>query len=113
VSGRKPTLGYPSRTEAVLALRKERLSTAAIAQRVGIEPKIVTALEASGKRSRELASDGYRTVLFPPDLLRRLRPFAVRRDVSVNELARRIIEAAVDDGIVDAVLDDCPEEAAA
>lgn len=107
MSGRKPTLGYPSRTEAVLALRRDKLPTSAIAARIGIEPKTVVALEASASRSRVLVSEGYRTIIFSPDVLRRLRPAAAQRDVTVNELVRRIVDAVVDDGLVEAVLDDC------
>jgi hypothetical protein len=106
MSGPKPTLGYPSRTSAVLALRQERLSTAAIAVRIGIDPKTVVALEVSASRSRQMVREGARTVVFPPDLLRRLRPHAARRGVTVNALARCILETALDEGLVDAVLDD-------
>ena len=35
-----------------------------------------------------------------------LRPYAARRGVSVNALARRIVETVVDEKMVDAVLDD-------
>jgi hypothetical protein len=106
MSGRKPTLGYSSRTEAVLALRQEEVPIAEIAARIGIEPKTVVALELSGARSRRLAADGSRTILFPPDILRRLEPHAAQRQVSVNELARSIVETVVDEGLIDAVLDD-------
>lgn len=112
MSGRKPTLGYPSRTEAVLALRRQGLGTSVIAQRIGIAPKTVAALEDSAARSRELVRSGARTILFDPDLLRGLRPHAARRGTSVNEIARRILHAVIDDELVDAVLDDQGEAAA-
>jgi hypothetical protein len=108
----KPTLGYPSRTAAVLALRQQRLTTAEIGARIGIPPQTVAALEASTRRERGLSSasedrgERYRTVLFPIELLRDLRPHAVKRDITVNELARQIVEAAIQGKLVDAVLDD-------
>jgi hypothetical protein len=101
-----PTLGYPSRTAAVLALRSNGMSTEAIAARIGIEEKTVLALEASGKRSRQLVADGGGTILLPPDIMVRLRRVAAHRTMSAGELARRIIEVVLDDGIVDAVLDE-------
>ena len=102
----KPTLGYASRTAAVLALRGEGLSTTSIAARIGIEEKTVIALEASGKRSRQIVAEGGGTILFPPNIMLRLRRVAALRTMSAGQLARRIIEIVLDDGIVDAVLDE-------
>lgn len=105
----KPTLGYASRTDAVIALRRQSLSTNEIAARLGIEHKTVTALEHSAGRPRRRprpAEEMGRTILFPIDILDALRPHAARRGMHVNQLARRIVEQVVDDGIVDAVMDD-------
>lgn len=105
----KPALGYASRTEAVMALRSQRLSTAIIAQRLGIDQKTVTALEHSAGRSKRKprpAEELGRTVLFPIDVLDALSPHAARRGMHVNQLARRIVEQVIDDDIVDAVMDD-------
>jgi hypothetical protein len=104
----KPTLGYPSRTAAVLALRKQRLDTGAIAARIGIAPKTVLSLETSAARTIR-HRDGCRTVVFPIDLLNACTPHAARRGITANELARRIVEAAIDGKIVDAVLDDAAD----
>jgi hypothetical protein len=102
----KPTLGYPSRTAAVLALRAQKLPTAAIARRLGIEPKTVVALECSADRCRQLVADGNQTVLFSGELLEDLCPHAARRGISVRRLIRLIIETVVDHDLIDAVLDD-------
>jgi hypothetical protein len=102
----KPTLGYPSRTAAVLALRAQRLPTDAIARRIGISPKTVVALECSADRSRQLVADGNQTILFSGELLEDLRPHAARRGISVRQLARLIVETAVDHDLIDALLDD-------
>lgn len=108
----KPTLGYPSRTAAVMALRGSGLSIQEIGERIGIRAETVSSLECSARRSRRW-SDGrgarsidLKTVLFEADALTALVPHAEKRGVSANEIARRIVDAAIDDGIVDAILDD-------
>lgn len=106
----KPTLGYASRTAAVAALRSEKCSTEDIAARIGIEPKTVIALETSARRTKQLIADGYRNVLFDGDTMRRLQPHAARRQITVAELARRIIDTALDDKLIDSLLDDLEAE---
>ena len=101
-----PTLGYPTRTAAVQALAANGLHTSEIARRIGIEEKSVSALLCSARRSKRPAEKNGRTVLFPIDILNALRIAAAKRNISVNELARRIVEAVADDGLIDAVLDD-------
>lgn len=106
----KRTLGYATRTDAVIALRSQGLGTAAIADRIGIEPKTVSALEASAARSKRRAlrpaEEQGRTVLFPVDVLNALRRPAEKRGLHANQLARMIVQAVVDGLLVDAVLDD-------
>lgn len=106
----KPTLGYASRTEAVLALRASGLTTRQISDRIGIADATVTALEHSAGRSHKRAArpaeiDG-RTVLFPRAVLDRLGPHAAKRGIHPNSLARLLVETAVDDGLIDSILDD-------
>lgn len=104
----KPTLGYPSRTEAVLGLRREGLSAPQIADKIGIDVKAVAALEASAGRRGGVRrpADRGRVVLLPAETLRALGPAAAQRGITANCLARRIVKAVVADGLVDAVLDD-------
>jgi predicted transcriptional regulator len=105
----KPALGYPSRTAAVLGLRQQGLSTGQIAQALGIENKTVSALELGSSRPRREPAPSTmlgRTVVIPIDVLNALGPHAARRCISVNALARLIISTVVDDGMIDAVLDD-------
>ncbi len=104
----KPILGYPSNSAAVVALRAAGLSTAAIAARLGIKHASVTAFEHSaGRRRPQRPSEAMgRTVLFPVDVLAALGPHAARRNMHPNCLARLIVETVVDEGIIDAVLDD-------
>lgn len=105
----KPTLGFASRTDAVLALRSQRKSTGEIARLIGIKEKTVLDLEYSaGRRKRQSrpSEEFGRTVIFPLDLLARLGPHAAKRGIHVNHLARLIVETVADEGIIDAVLDD-------
>lgn len=107
----KPTLGYRSRTDAVLALRRDGLTDREIADRIGIPAKNVASLAIiSGKARLRPAEQFGRTVLFPIDILERLGPAAVARGITVNELARRIVEVAVDERLVDSILDDLHDE---
>lgn len=107
-------LGYPSRTAAVLAMRQEGLSTSIIAARIGIESNTVTALEASANRQtrkqrREVELPSWNTVAIDNDVLRALRPHAIRRQVTVTTLARQLLATLADDDLVDALLDDADE----
>jgi hypothetical protein len=109
MSGPKPTLGYPSRTAAVLALKADGLKPAAIAEKIGISVAAVAALECSARRwagARSRNPDVCRTVLVPLGILQRLAPAARARGLRRETLAELIIETAVEDGLVDAVLDD-------
>ena len=109
MGGAIETLGYPTRTAAVVALREQGLSTKAIAAKIGIAPKTVSALENSATR---VPAPGNRTrrssnsVEFDYALREQLRRHARVRDVSVEALARLILETVVYSDLVDAVLDD-------
>lgn len=109
----KPTLGYATRTDAVCALRLAGVSTAEIARRIGITAAQVRSLETSRRRC-DAANAGARqhntTTMQPVDLPKlqiiALRGLASRRNLSVDQLVRRIVGAVIDDDLVDAVLDD-------
>lgn len=104
----KATLGYPSRTAAVLALRGHGYSTRQIAEAIGIRESTVSALEHSAARARKPrpAEQLGRAVIFPVDILNALCPHAARRGIAANSLARLIVTTVVDEGMIDAVLDD-------
>lgn len=112
----KPTLGYKTRSAAVVALRQQGLSSAAIADKIGITTATVTALEHSAGRRKKSPSGRAprpseelgRTVLFAVDVLNSLGPHAAKRGMHPNTLARAIVETVVDEGLVDAILDDAP-----
>lgn len=111
MSSPKPTLGYPSRTAAICGMRAQGLSTRQIAEAIGIAPKTIAALEAGSGRARAIRNERPwqelgRAVIVPVDVLNALSRHAARRNMHVNALARLIITTVVDDGMIDAVLDD-------
>lgn len=107
----KPCLGYPSRTAAIHGLRSLGMSTRQIASQIGIAISTVSALECGSSRPRAIrpSEERGRTVVIPVDVLDTLSPHAARRNVSVNHLVRLIVSNVVDEGLVDAVMDDSDE----
>lgn len=105
----KETLGYPSRTEAVLALRRKGQTTREIANAIGIDVKTVSALECSAQRwprhggpvPVRPAFDGISL-----ETRQRLRPHAAARGITVDRLVMQIVDQVAEGGLVDAVLDD-------
>jgi transcriptional regulator len=107
MSSPKPALGFRSRTEAIIVLRSQGLSTQQIATRLEISTKNVTALECSTHRSTKAEQHGRPTPnCFPLSVRQRLRPHAIRRGTSVDRLISEIVAAVAENGLVDAVLDD-------
>jgi hypothetical protein len=103
-----PHDGYPSRTAYLLAKRAQGVGIAEIARQLGISTKNAVALEESARRSRKPrpAETHGRTIVFPLDVFDALRPHAAKRDLTVNELVRRLIEHALDDQLIDSIMDD-------
>lgn len=97
----KPTLGYRSRTEAVLALRDQGLTTGEIAKKIGIPDARVGALEAAARRRGAGSS-----IRFARDELAPLKPDAAARGIAVEDLVRRLVTTIGREKMVDAVLDD-------
>ncbi|MCW3837843.1 hypothetical protein ACFQ1E_17500 [Sphingomonas canadensis] len=109
-----PCLGYPSRTAAVLALRGQGLSSRQIARRIGIEVKTVTALEGAHNNHRkgfERQGRPAGSILVDPAIVRAFRPHAARRGMSAGALIDRMLTIALEDGLIDALLDDNAAEA--
>lgn len=107
MSTSKPTLGYPSRTAAVIGMLAEGFQEHDIARKIGISVSTVSALRCSAERGwPRKPLDRMRTVNFPVSLLQKLAGAARRRGLSREMLAFMIVEQVVDDNLVDAVLDD-------
>ncbi|MDF1778762.1 MAG: hypothetical protein P1V13_22290 [Rhizobiaceae bacterium] len=113
MAGSIPALGYKSRTAAIEALRQQQLSTQAIANRIGIPVKDVRALESSKQRVRRRRAGQARcetvrqkrsSIEIDMDLRQALRPYAVRHEMTIEGLARRILDTVAYDGKVDSVL---------
>lgn len=106
---RKPALGYPSRTDAILALGSRGLGDAEIAERIGMTLSSVRSARSTGRRAAircgQTTPDG-RAVALPIETLRDLRPHAERRGLHVTALVRQLLDLVIADGLVDAVLDD-------
>jgi len=105
MGARKPTMGYPSRTAAVLALRGLGNTDQQIAEMIGIDRCTVSALACASKYKRPIDLM-QRTVRIDNDVLDALRPAAQVRGISVNQLCRRILSTIADDNLVGAILDD-------
>ena len=108
----KETLGYSSRTAAVVALRQKGMTTREIANRIGVEVKTVAALECSAARThhhgtRNVAIGVVGTI--PLNVRQLLRPHAARRAISVDQLIREVVASVAHGNLVDAVLDDAEE----
>ncbi|MBN9600854.1 MAG: helix-turn-helix domain-containing protein [Afipia sp.] len=99
----KETLGYPSRTAAIAALRAQGDSCRQVADKLGVSLGTVAALANSYKR--KIASQN-RTVLFPARVIERLHDPARSRGLLPHELIRQIVETVAEDSLVDAILDD-------
>ena len=83
----KPALGYASRTEAVLALRTQGLSTEEIARRLDIEPKTVSALELSAARRRQVTAADMLDARGIREGVNRLRQQVEARSLPASELS--------------------------
>ena len=102
-----PTLGYPSRREAVMALTAQGLSQADIAARIGIRPSPVAVHCHYLRRGRgDRGHPKFAHLRIERDALAALASHAAARGVTVDVLARRILQAVVDGNLADAVLDD-------
>ncbi len=105
-----PTLGYVSRTDAVLALTRQGLGPREIASKLGIDLDAVYALRASGREriAPRLAPvhRPRRQIEIDTVILTALSRPAAARGVSVTELVRQLLAAIVEDELVAAVLDD-------
>ena len=100
----KPTLGYPSRTAAVVALTGEGLSTREVAARIGISVEAVAAYRSNARRRR--ISGDQRGPSIPREILAELAPAAAVRGMAAGDLAWRLLSVIVADDLVDAVLDE-------
>jgi hypothetical protein len=106
-SGRpgKPTLGYASRTDAVLALRAAGKSYAQISALTGMSENSAKVLKWRAGKAAPRADGMVRTITIAADVLLALRPEALKRHMRSDQLVRRLLDAIVADALVPAILD--------
>lgn len=92
-----PTMGFPSKTAAVLALRGSGKRPKDVGRILNLSRKQVHALEYGSKRG---------TVSFPRDVLSLLTSPAKQRGLSVSGLAIALVATAALDNVIDAIMDD-------
>jgi predicted transcriptional regulator len=101
--GMTPTLGYPSRSAAVAALRKECKSTREIAELIGVSQKVVLAMD---QYNRSKLTRNHQMIKVSPDVYKALVRSSRKRHLRVEQLTNRVLEIIVNDGLLEAVLDD-------
>lgn len=107
---RKPTLGYPSRKDAILGLYDQGKRTCEIAQILGKSQSYIAGVLSEAARTRRNLPDH---VVIDASTLNALRLSAVSRGLTPKQLCQRLIEViAADLSLVDAVLDDREDMAA-
>lgn len=99
-----PTLGYPSRKDAVMALTGAGLSPQEIADKLKIPISTVYNHRTYARGSVRKRVE--RDFSVSTETIEDAEPQATARGISVAELFRRIVEAVIADDLVDAVLDD-------
>lgn len=100
-----PTLGYPSRRDAIQALHEKGVSNQDIETAIGVSGNVVRAVLSQQRHGRKVRSE--RSIALPEAILEDLQPHAERRRISTNELARQLLQHIADeDSLVDAILDD-------
>ena len=106
--GAKPTLGYPSRTAAVMALLDEGLNYDEIAARIGISTNTVRSLE--NDHLEKIAVTRIRCKLVNPhsDYMRKA---ARLRGITASQLAHHLLEIICEDDLLLSILDDGHDDA--
>jgi hypothetical protein len=105
----QPILGYPSKTAAVRDMfDNKKMRRGEIADALDMELAQVNSLlfySKNGKRQIPASNKG-RHVEMPGALFAMAKDHAEKRGITPHELFRRIVSTVLDDGIVDAILDD-------
>lgn len=101
----KPTLGYPSKSAAIVALQEQGWKLREIGDRLGMTERQASSL-ATRYRQREKRKAGERTLVLDPLLHTDLRRHAVHYGTSVEQLVFRLLMVIVSDKLVDAILDE-------
>jgi hypothetical protein len=99
----KPTMGYPTRRDAIIAMHADGKTQKEISTALRVTKGYVSGvLSEAGRTRRTLHS----YVTIPADTLAMIQDDADRRGVHVKELAARLLTKTAQDGLVDAIMDD-------
>lgn len=102
-----PTLGYPTRQEAVEALQAKGLTVGQIAKRIGMTPETVRVTLCHIKYGRKRAE--MRPVLVHSKTMDQLHDEAAARGLNVPELIRLLLGSIIAGDLFNAILDDAEE----
>lgn len=105
MSGPRPTLGYPTRWQAVKALRDAGWSTSSIMEKLDLTATQVRQLDyyILGKTQKPKTT---RTVALTEKTYQRLRNAAKVRGVTSDQLGERVLSIVLTDHLVGAILDE-------
>jgi DNA-binding CsgD family transcriptional regulator len=99
----KPTLGYPTRRDAIINLHQQGKTRREIADLINISMGYVSAvLSEAGCTKRHF----YNLIPIDADVLAMIQPEADRRNMPVKELVKTLIVKTAQDGLVNAIMDD-------
>lgn len=102
----KPSLGYPSRTAAVLALRDQGLCDRVIASRIGISVSTVAALGCARPKAVGRQTGPCVTIQIKGNLAEAIIDEAAARERTAEQLVANLVAAILADDMFDAVLDE-------
>jgi hypothetical protein len=103
-----PTAGYDTRTAAIVAMRNSGMTPREIAEKIGVNVRIVYTLSNFADSAAVDPSKRRRTMRVPISdvTYRRMFDHAARRGLMAHELAARLLDHVLADDLVAAVLDD-------
>lgn len=105
----QPVLGYPSKSHAALALRRQGKKQREIAELIGVQPHAVGNLIRHASRGKGSGETFPLLGELPSQARTQLTRAAKARGISVRDLIRRLLQTAASSGLVDAILDDRSE----
>lgn len=105
---RRPTLGFRTTTDAVLALMARGVSRERIADTLALPPGRVTeiASRAAGRSRWGRPADRAVPMVLPPALVHQLKPHAEARGIRPEDVVLKLLAEALEARLVPAILDD-------
>ena len=104
-----PVLGYPSKSHAALALRRQGKKQREIADLLGVSTRSVGNLIRHATAGKGAGETFPLLGELPSRARTKLNRAAKARGITVRELTKRLLQTAASAGLVDAILDDGSE----